>query len=537
MTTRKKATSPVKTATSCPVVGIGASAGGLAAFEAFFSGIPSNISPGMAFVLVQHLSPDHKSLLVEIIQRHTTMPVFEVEDGMVVQPNVIYVIPPNHDMAFQNGTLQLLKTTKTNRQRLPIDFFFRSLAQDQHELAIGIILSGAGSDGTQGVRDIKSEGGMVMAQLPESIEFDSMPSSAIATGLVDYVLTAAEMPIKLIDYVTHALGKLSRLDSHLAIHDQNSMKKIFILLRNQTGHDFSQYKPNTINRRIARRMATNQIEAIEGYVKFLQQTPTEVKTLFLDMLIGVTNFFRDPEAFLVLAEQLPRQLFANKSSESVIRVWCPGCSTGEEAYSLAMLLVECMEALNLSYTVQIFATDLNSLAIAEARTGIYPASITNDVSAERLSRFFTVEQKGSAYRIHKDIRDMLVFSEHDLIKDPPFSKLDLISCRNLMIYFSLALQKKLIPLFHYSLNRNGLLFLGSSEGVGDFDDFFSALDRRVRLYLRKQDTYERLHPRPELFIAGMTGINTPPSGQHQRSISCETATASINRTDALAAYL
>lgn len=490
-----------------PIVGIGASAGGLAAFEAFFSGMPRNIEPGMAFVLVQHLAPDHKSLLTEIIQRYTPMPAFEVEDGMIVQPNCIYIIPPNCDMAFQNGTLQLLDISKTDKQRLPIDFFFRSLAQDQHERAIGIILSGAGSDGTQGVRLIKSECGMVMAQSPESIEFDSMPSSAIATGLVDYVLPAAEMPAKLIDYVTHAFGKLSQLGSSLTLRNQDSMKKIFILLLNKTGHDFSQYKPNTINRRIERRMAVHQIEVIEDYIKYLQQTPAEVEALFLDMLIGVTNFFRDPAAFQALAEQINAKLFINKPAGTVIRVWSPGCSTGEEAYSIAILLVEAMEALKLSYTVQIFATDINHRSIVVARAGLYPASISDDISPERLARFFTAEADGSSYRIHKGIRDMMVFSEHDLIKDPPFSKLDLISCRNLMIYLDVALQKKIIPLFHYSLNKGGLLFLGTSEGVGEYDDLFSVLDRKSKLYLRKENTYGRPHGTRALSIPPMTAIN------------------------------
>lgn len=469
--------------------------------------MPRNIDPGMAFVLVQHLAPDHKSLLTEIIQRYTPMPTFEVEDGMIVQANCIYIIPPNCDMAFQNGTLQLLDISKTDKQRLPIDFFFRSLAQDQHERAIGIILSGAGNDGTQGVRLIKSECGMVMAQSPESIEFDSMPSSAIATGLVDYVLPAAEMPAKLIDYVTHAFGKLSQLGSSLTLRNQDSMKKIFILLLNKTGHDFSQYKPNTINRRIERRMAVHQIEVIEDYIKYLQQTPAEVEALFLDMLIGVTNFFRDPAAFQALAEQINAKLFFNKPAGTVIRVWSPGCSTGEEAYSIAILLVEAMEALKLSYTVQIFATDINHRAIVAARAGLYPASISDDISPERLARFFTAEPDGSSYRIHKGIRDMMVFSEHDLIKDPPFSKLDLISCRNFMIYLDLALQKKIIPLFHYSLNKGGLLFLGTAEGVGEYDDLFSVLDRKSKLYLRKENTYGRPHGTRELFIPPMTAIN------------------------------
>ncbi len=346
--TTKQLTTPQAPLTGFPIVGIGASAGGLAAFEAFFSSIPANTEPGMAFVLVQHLAPDHKSLLTEIIQRHTSMPVFEVEDGMIVQPNCIYIIQPNCNMALQNGTLQLLDISKTDRLRLPIDFFFRSLAQDQHERAIGVILSGAGSDGTQGARVIKGECGMVMAQSPESIEFDSMPSSAIATGLVDYVLPAAEMSTQLIDYVSHAFGKLSQLGANLTFQNQYAIKKIYILLRNQTGHDFSQYKQGTINRRIERRMTIHQIETIGYYIKYLQQTPAEVEALFLDILIGVTNFFRDPTAFLAIAEYIMTQLFVNKPVGAVIRLWVPGCSTGEEAYSIAILLVEAMEALNLS---------------------------------------------------------------------------------------------------------------------------------------------------------------------------------------------
>ncbi len=507
MTTKKRPAAAQASLASFPIVGIGASAGGLAAFEAFFSGMPKNIEHDMAFVLVQHLAPDHKSLLTEIIQRYTSLPVFEVEDGMIVQPNCIYIIPPNYDIAFHSGTLQLLDISKTNKPHLAIDFFFRSLAQDQHERAIGIILSGAGSDGTQGVRLIKSECGMVMAQSPESVEFDSMPSSAIATGLVDYVLPAAEMPAKLIDYISHAFGKLTPSGASLTVQNQEVMKKIFILLRNQTGHDFSQYKPNTINRRIERRLVIHQIEAMGDYIKYLQQTPAEVEALFFDMLIGVTQFFRDPPAFLALAEQIKTKLFVNKPVGTLIRVWVPGCSTGEEAYSIAILLVEAMEALNLSYTVQLFATDINSRAITAARIGLYPASISDDLSPERLARFFTALPDGSSYRIHKGIRDMLVFSEHDLIKDPPFSKLDLISCRNLMIYLDAALQKKIIPLFHYSLKPGGLLFLGTSEGINECDDLFVALERKLKLYLRQEQSYSNYRETRSLFIPPMSATH------------------------------
>jgi len=472
-----------------PIVGIGASAGGLAAFEAFFSGMPADTDTGMAFVLVQHLAPDHKSILTDLVRRYTRMQVFEVEDGMAVQPNCAYIIPPNRDMAFLNGTLQLMEPSAPRGQRLPIDFFFRSLAQDQHERAICIVLSGTGSDGTQGVRAIKAEGGMVMAQNPGSTEYDGMPRSAIATGLVDYELPPAEMPAQLIAYVIHAFGKPPHPGTAPVSHVENATKKIFVLLRTQTGHDFSQYKLSTVRRRFERRMAVHQIDTIERYVKFLQQTPAEVDALFRDLLIGVTNFFRDPEAFKSLEEKVIPKLFADKPSGAMIRVWSPGCSTGEEAYSIAILLQERLEALKQSFKVQVFATDIDSQAIVTARAGLYPASIAADISAERLARFFSPEPDGSAYRIHKGIRDMLVFSDQDMIKDPPFSKLDLISCRNLLIYMSGDLQKKLFPLFHYALNPGGFLFLGSSETVGEFVDLFAALDRKYKLYQRREDIH------------------------------------------------
>lgn len=478
---------PTIPTSSFPIVGIGASAGGLAAIEAFFSGLPPDVDPGMAFVLVQHLDPDHKSILTELIQRNTRMQVFEVKDGVVVQPNCIYIIPPNRDMAFLNGTLQLLEPAAPRGHRLPIDFLFRSLALDQHERAIGIVLSGTGSDGTLGVRAIKGEGGMVMVQTPASCEFDGMPQSALATGLVDYELPPAEMATQLIAYVTHAFGHPPQSATVAAPHTENALKKIFVLLRSQTGHDFSQYKPNTIFRRIERRMAVHQIEGIEGYVKYLQQSPIEVQALFNDLLIGVTNFFRDPEAFALLESLVIPKLFEGKTAGSAVRVWCAGCSTGEEAYSIAILLQERLEALKVSYKVQVFATDIDSRAIAVARAGLYPCSIADDISAERLARFFTAEPDGSAYCVHKGIRDLLVFSEQDVIKDPPFSRLDLISCRNLLIYLGPDLQRKLISLFHYALLPGGVLFLGTSETAGEQGSLFSVLDRKAKIYQRTED--------------------------------------------------
>jgi two-component system CheB/CheR fusion protein len=471
-----------------PIVGIGASAGGLAAFEAFFSAMPADTDPGMAFVLVQHLAPDHKSILTELVRHYTRMQVFEVADGMEVKPNCAYIIPPNRDMALLNGTLQLLGPAAPRGQRLPIDFFFRSLAQDRHERAICIVLSGTGSDGTQGVREIKGEGGMVMAQEPKSTEYDGMPRNAIATGLVDYVLPAAEMPAQLIAYVAHAFGKTSLPATPPPPKTEDVLRKIFLLLRAETGHDFSQYKRNTIFRRVERRMAVHQIKGPDEYIRYLQKTPAELDALFRDLLIGVTRFFRDPETFQVLQEQAIPRLLNGKPKGAVIRVWVPGCSTGEEAYSIAMLLHEGLEALKQSFKPQVFATDIDRHAIECARVGVYPASIATDISPERLARFFSRETDGSAYRIHKDIRDMVIFSEQDAIKDPPFSKLDLISCRNLLIYMGGQLQKKLIPLFHYALNPGGMLVLGTSESVGEFVDLFAAVHRKAKLYQRKEET-------------------------------------------------
>ena len=470
-----------------PVVGIGASAGGLAAFEGFFAGMPTGAEPGMAFVLVQHLAPDHKSILSDLIRRYTRMQVFEVEDGMVVQPNCVYIITPNRDMAFFNGTLHLLEPVSPRGQRLPIDFFFRSLAQDQHERAIGIVLSGTGSDGTLGVRAIKGGGGMVMAQTPASTEYDGMPRNVIATGLVDYELAPAEMAAQVIAYVSHAFSKSEAASVQPLPKDENAINKVFILLRAQTGNDFSGYKPSTIHRRIQRRMAVHRISELDDYVKFLQQTSVEVEALFRDLLIGVTSFFRDPQAFQMLADQIIPRILNGKPSNAVIRVWVPGCSTGEEAYSIAILLAEQMELLKKTRKVLVFATDIDSQALATARNGIYPASIATDISPERLGRFFMENSEAGNYRIHKQIREMLIFSEQNVIKDPPFSKLDLISCRNLMIYLGRDLQKMLIPMFHYALSPGGMLYLGTSETAGESAEMFDTLDRKAKIYLRKEN--------------------------------------------------
>ncbi len=477
-----------------PVVGIGASAGGLAAFEDFFSAIPTTVDPGMAFVLVQHLAPDHKSILAELIQRCTHLPVFEVTDGIRVDQNCVYVIPPGYDMAYLNGTLHLLQPAAPHGHRLPINFFFRSLAQDQHERAIGIVLSGTGSDGSEGIRAIKAAGGMVMAQSTARAEFDGMPASAIATGLVDYTLSPAEMPARLMAHAGHSASLSPRTGTPPQGRGDAALGKVFVLLRAHTGHDFSEYKPSTVYRRIDRRMATHQIEGMDNYVRYLQQTPTEVEALFRDMLIGVTSFFRDPEAFLTLEQHIIPGLFENRTAGHPIRVWCPGCASGEEAYSIAILLQECMQARQENAKVQVFATDIDGRAVARARSGVYPLSIAENVSAERLARFFSLEADGNSYLARKLIRDMVIFSEQDVIKDPPFSRIDLLSCRNLLIYMNTALQSKLFTLFHYALNPGGTLFLGTSETPGELPNLFTARDHKAKLYQHSGDTAGYLDP-------------------------------------------
>ena len=341
----RKAPHPTETGKRFPIVGIGASAGGLAAFEAFFSAMPTFTDPDMAFVLVQHLAPDHKSILSGLIQRYTRMKVFEVENGMEVQPNCAYIIPPGPDMAFASGVLQLLEPLALRGQRLPIDFFFKSLAKDQEERAICIVLSGNGSDGTLGVQAVKNGGGMAMAQTPGSAEYDSMPKTAIATGLIDYELTPAEMPAQLMAYAAHAFGGGTLSPVKTSGTEENPRKKIFYLLQTQMGHDFSKYKPSTVNRRIQRRMVVHQMKTLEAYVEFLGQTPGEVEALFRDLLIGVTSFFRDPETFKAVEEQIIPKLIAGKAPGALIRIWTPGCSTGEEVYSLAILLQEYLNTL------------------------------------------------------------------------------------------------------------------------------------------------------------------------------------------------
>lgn len=474
---------------SFPIVGIGASAGGLSAFESFFSTIPKNSTINMAFVLIQHLDPNHESMLSEIIQKYTTMNVYEAKEGMIVHPNCVYIIPPKFYIQIFNGALLLSEPPTPRTKHLPIDFFLSSLAQDQHKNSRAVILSGTGTDGSLGIKSIKEQGGIVFAQDINSAEFDGMPKSAIETGSVDIECIPSDMYKALISETFPTTQKHLFDDT---IHkNENTLLKIFALLREQTSHDFSMYKPNTIGRRIDRRMSVHNIKNLDEYYKYLQQTKNEVNQLFKDLLIGVTNFFRDSDAFLFVEEQTIPQLFSNKISNEIIRIWVTACSTGEEAYSLAILIAEYKEKHKMSCLVQIFATDIDARAIATARRGIYPASITEDVSKERLEKYFTKSTNKKVYHINKYIRDMLIFSVHNTVKDPPFSNMDLISCRNLLIYMNIQLQEKLISSFHYALKKDGVLFLGSSESLGTLTDFFSVLDHKSKVYQCKKDTQRR----------------------------------------------
>lgn len=464
------------------VVGIGASAGGLEALEEFFRNAPADI--GVAFVIVQHLDPSHKSIMVDLIRRCTAMNVYQVEDGMRLTPNCIHIIPPNKHLALLHGRLHLLDLDPLHPIRLPIDFFFRSLAEEMGSKAVCIILSGTGTDGTLGLKAIKAAGGMTMAQEAGTAKFDSMPRNAIATGYVDRILPVAQMPAELARYVRHPYTtRAVKVDSEEPA-DQSNLDKIFILLRAHTGHDFSHYKRSTIGRRIERRMAVHQINRVQEYLRYVQRNTAEIESLFKDLLIGVTGFFRDREAFEVLEKQVIPRLFENRTPDLPIRIWVAGCSTGEEAYSVAILMKEQMERLSKTFKVQIFATDIDSHALEAARHACYPESIAADIPSERLKSFFSKE--GTSYRIKPSVREMILFTKHDLLRDPPFSKLDLVLCRNLLIYLSAPLQKKIMPLFHYTLNPAGFMILGPSETIGDSVDLFEAVDKRWKIFRRKQ---------------------------------------------------
>ena len=460
-----------------PVVGLGASAGGLEALRTFFSHLPE--ATGAAYIVLVHMSPDKPSMLPQLLQKDTLVPVEMAADGVSLRPDHVYVVPPNKEISLYSGVIQLLDPVD-RKISLPIDFFFRSLAADSGNRAVAVVLSGTGADGTVGLKEVKNVEGLVLVQSEASAKYDGMPRSAANTGLADMILPPEQMPDRIVRYF-HSSGATVESEAR---KDRDWLPKIFALLRVQVGHDFSPYKESTLLRRINRRMGLNQIGNSEAYVRLLRQSPEELNALFRELLIGVTNFFREPQSFEALKQDFLPGLFNGLEEDGVFRAWIPGCSTGEEVYSLAMILQECQDELSHRVGVQLFGTDVDGQAIERAREGLYPASIMADVSQERLNRFFSKE--GESYRIRKEVRECAVFSVQDVLKDPPFSRLHLLLCRNLLIYLDTSAQKRLLPLFHHTLLPGGVLMLGSSESIGGFTNMFKPLNSKWKIHRREE---------------------------------------------------
>ncbi len=466
----------------CPIVGIGASAGGLGALKSFFDSTPDDL--GAAFVVIQHFDPSHESFTADILTRHTKMPTRQIEAGMTVEPDHVYVIPPNATLTLADGAFVLGEAQAHHGVRMPIDAFFTSLAAQQQQRTVGAILSGTGSDGAAGLREIKASGGIVFAQSPDTAQFDGMPRAAIATGLVDVVCPVEEMPAQIGDYFAHKYVKQSEGPNAPAIapDDEVHLKSIIALLQARLGLDFRGYKKGTLGRRIVRRMSLRNIQEMSEYLAILRENEGEVEELYYDLLINVTSFFRDPKAFEALEQKVLPGLLEKKTVRDHIRVWVPGCSTGEEAYSIAMLLIEQCEAAGKDCPIQIFATDLDERALAAGRTGIYPSNLITDITPERLERFF-IKHEGN-YHVTKELRECITFASQNVITDPPFSRLDLISCRNLLIYLEGSLQDKIIRYFHFALEDGGFLFLGRSESTNQLAGLFAPVDKQSRLFKR-----------------------------------------------------
>jgi len=465
------------------IVAIGASAGGLEAFTELVKALPANT--GMAFVLVQHLDPTHHSMLTELVSKSTSMSVAEVKNGMKVVANHVYVIPPNSMMTIANRVLQLNPREDFYATRMTVDHFMRSLAEDQGGRSVGVILSGSGTDGTLGLAEIQAQGGVTFAQDETTARHDGMPRSAIAAGTVDFILPPKEIARELVRIAANRFvvppereeAEQAQHEAHPAIHT------IFQLLRKSSGVDFTYYRHTTIRRRIQRRMVVHKIETLDDYVKYLQANPAEVKALYQDMLINVTSFFRNPTVFDSLKSLVYPSILKNRPRDTTIRVWAPGCASGEETYSLAITLLEFLGDKASEIPIQVFGTDVNEASIIKARTGMYPENIQGDVSPERLRRYFSKTETG--YRVSKTIRDMCIFAQHNVLYDPPFSQLDLVCCRNVLIYLEPMLQKKIVSLFHYALRPTGFLTLGISEGVGSSTNLFSLIDRGSKIFAKK----------------------------------------------------
>ncbi|MDB5615409.1 MAG: chemotaxis protein CheR [Devosia sp.] len=493
-----------------PIVGIGASAGGVPAMEGFFKGVAPDT--GMAFVVVTHLSPDRESLLHEVIGRYTSMPVLIAEQDTEVVVNTVYVMPQNAIITIEAGVLRIREPHLVGRERKPVDIFFASLAEDRGELAVGVILSGGDGDGTLGGKAIKEHGGLVLAQISDAYgpSNPSMPNSAISTGIVDIQSTAEEMGARLkefmdgtftFDELTHADG--SEEDTVL----QRARAEIYALLRARSGHDFSGYKTKTFLRRVRRRMQVQQSQSIESYIELLKREPAEVTSLFRDLLIGVTNFFRDAEAFALLEEHIIPRLFEGRGPNDTIRIWVPGCATGEEVYSIGILMRERMSKMSAPPRVQIFATDIDEAALSVARLARYPEPLLEGLSTERKERFF--HHDGAVYVLNSDVRELCIFSPHSVFRDPPFSRMDMVSCRNLLIYLGPDIQNRVIPTFHYSLRPNGYLFLGTSEGIGQHGDLFAMVDKKQRIFQARE------HAAPPR-LPNLVGDHRLPAFGHDR---------------------
>ena len=466
-----------ETPTTRYYVGVGASAGGLEAISAFFKHMP--VDSGLTFIVIQHLSPDYKSMMDELLSKVTEIPVKVVVDGTEPKPNHIYLIPPKENMTIFHGKLLLESQDRTHSLlNLPIDLFLHSLAEDQGRNAIGIILSGTGSDGTRGCRAIKEAGGLVMVQSESSAKFEGMPKNVIANGLPDFVMPVEQLPEQLLKFVQHPLAAHGA-EPDREVGDKSALSKIFSMLRSKTKIDFTFYKPPTIMRRIERRISINQVGTIEEYVDYLNQNPTEVTALYRELLIGVTNFYRDAEVFdALLADHLKNYIKGMEGNE--MRVWVAGCSTGEEAYTYCMLVLEIADELGKNIDLKLFATDIDQESLFKASQGIYPESIAADLPQHFLNKYFI--RKDDRYQVLRQLREMVVFARHDLIKDPPFTNIDLVSCRNLLIYLQPVLQRRIFDGFNFSLRPNGLLVLGSSESLGDAEPYFDTLDHRCKLF-------------------------------------------------------
>jgi two-component system CheB/CheR fusion protein len=471
---------PSASQASIPVVGLGASAGGLQAFSAFLNATPAD--SGAAFVLIHHVDPDHKSLMADLLAKHTDMPVVLAQDQTPVQADHVYVIPPKKYLEIKKGVLHLSEPKDRRGTRLPIDMFLRSLATDSGHNAIAVILSGTGSDGSTAIREIKQHDGIVLVQDPAEAAHDGMPRSAIATGAADNIVGVAKMPDIIANYFRHPFVQNGKAKKVLGENAKGSLDKIIAVLKAHSPINFDLYKEGTLLRRIERRMALRHMENSSDYLALLKDSAEEAQNLCADLLISVTSFFRDEDAFHYIEDKVLEGLVKSHDPAHPVRIWVPGCATGEEAYSLAMLAIEKISALRKDVKLQIFASDVDERALSVARCGVYPDSIVEDVSAARLKRFFTKEDH--SYRVTSELRDAVVFANQNILSDAPFSKLDLITCRNLMIYLTPEAQERVIQMFHFALNEGGALFLGMSETTGQHEALFQPLSKKYRVYKR-----------------------------------------------------